>query len=65
MGTDLFIADSNMYSCDADGEPRRKSIDETRTNGKDNKDEQRIVARFRVICAAEIEAALAGKISDK
>jgi hypothetical protein len=67
MGADLLLGDSNMYSCDNDIETRQKS---SKTNQESNemiakrrnqKEEERIVARFRVISAADVEAMLAGK----
>jgi len=65
MGADLLLGDSNMYSCDNDFETRQKltnqESNEMIAKRRNQKEEERIVARFKVISAADVEAMIAGK----
>jgi len=65
MGADLLMGDSNMYSCDNDNETRQKLTNQESNDmiakRRNQKEEDRIVARFRVISAADVEAMIAGK----
>lgn len=58
MGADLLLGDSNMYSCDNELETRQKSMkshaqetSELVARRRNQKEEDRIVNRFKVISA--------------